>query len=648
MKKRKAIARQNRMNAVKQRHKKLEYRRRKAIKKRQQANRKKLTSEELPDDLVIISEGNPWYQSVEEDVADYDSVSIAAEEATIEEAIIEEAETDDLVYIDLQAPAKKEPEKKPSKKLRIALICSAAVLLIGGIIGFIIYQNSLVYKTCYVEAGISVGVSDFLRRPDAEAYFTENSDAIDTTVPGEYHLEIKTGFFAHPSTLYVQDTIAPVVEVQAVEVLYGDTYEASDFVADVTDVTETVISYYKEPDISQMGQQVVMIAVTDAGNNVTTAAAELMVTPVLPAISVEVGGEAPELSDFLLVDGDAKLITRLDKIDYTQLGVHTIKVKVDGKFYKSEMEIVDTVAPVFEVQSLEGFTMLEREAADFVTSAEDMTEITYSYETAPDFTYSGTQTVTIVATDEGGNQTLQQAELTLENDTEAPKFTRANDFTVYIGDSISYKSQVKVKDNCEEGLELTVDSSAVNRDVAGTYPVVYTATDAAGNTTSVTINMTIKKHAYDEAELYAMIDPILARIITDDMSQYDKTWAIFTYIKGHVGYISYSEKGDWIKSACEGLLTGRGDCYVYASLSKAMLTRAGITNMDIQKIQVGDSMHFWNLVDIGDGHGWYHFDTTPRKDRPTIFLWDEATLTDYSDRHNKSHNYDRSLYPTVY
>ena len=131
------------------------------------------------------------------------------------------------------------------------------------------------------------------------------------------------------------------------------------------------------------------------------------------------------------------------------------------------------------------------------------------------------------------------------------------------------------------------------------------------------------------------------------MTTLEKTRAIFDYVKGHIGYISFSEKGDYVRAAYEGFTTGRGDCYVYASASKVLLTRAGITNMDIERIPAGTTMHYWNLVDVGDGWGWYHFDTTPRKDRPVIFLWDDTKMKQYSDTHNNSHNYDRSRYPVI-
>ena len=193
-----------------------------------------------------------------------------------------------------------------------------------------------------------------------------------------------------------------------------------------------------------------------------------------------------------------------------------------------------------------------------------------------------------------------------------------------------------------------MDSGSVNLNAAGTYPVTYNAVDYAGNTTSVTVNVTVKERVYTEEVVYSLADSILAQIITDNMTQRDKAYAIFKYVKAHVSYLDSSEKGNWLKAAYSGLAYGRGDCYVYASVSKALLTRAGITNMDIERIPSGNTLHYWNLVDIGDGHGWYHFDTTPRRpDRPNIFLWTDSQITEYSNTHYNSHNYDRSKYPKI-
>ena len=66
--------------------------------------------------------------------------------------------------------------------------------------------------------------------------------------------------------------------------------------------------------------------------------------------------------------------------------------------------------------------------------------------------------------------------------------------------------------------------------------------------------------------------------------------------------------------------------------------------MDIEKIPA-KSMHYWNLIDIGEG--WHHFDACRRKDGSTFFYKTDAELMEYSDAHNKTHNYNRELYPEI-
>lgn len=546
---------------------------------------------------------------------------------------------------------KKKKAQRKRRAVHYVIPGLLGVFLIGLLIGVWVYERGLVFSVVHVEAGIPVSIADLLVKPDETAYFTEDSEKFDMAVPGEYHLKIHTGGFDHKCTLFVEDTTAPVVEAkELLNVEYGATCSPEDFIESIEDATATTISFVNQPDYGNMEEQEIELTVTDLGNNVVTVQSKLRVSRVITYLELEAGSAAPTAKDFMISESDSMGIIRtdLEEIDFKKVGEYPVVIEAEGVEYNSVIAVVDTIAPVFTTKDIEGYALVKRNAADFVVEDDniDITEVTFSFETEPDVTKIGTQTLTIIGTDEGGNTCTRTAKLTLKEDTEDPTIT-GGDFTVYLGDTISYKSKVSVKDNCMEDLDVKVDSSKVNTAAEGTYPVTYTATDAAGHTATLTVNMTIKKHTYDVNELNEMADGIIAKIITADMTQYDKAWAVFSYIRGHVSYISESEKGDWVRAAYEGLNTGKGDCYVYASVSKLLLTRAGITNMDIERIPSGNSMHYWNLVDIGDGHGWYHFDTTPRKDHPTIFLWDDATIKEYSDSHNNCHNYDRTKYPTI-
>lgn len=533
-------------------------------------------------------------------------------------------------------------KRKKAKRRCRRLIGLLLLLLVTGAAWF--YVDSLAYKVCRVEAGVAVSPSDFMKNEDPEAYFTENSQPFSTLEPGEYLVKVKSGLFTHSCTLIVEDTIPPKGEAVAVTLEVGSTCGADSFVTGIVDATAVTVTFVEEPDFAKAGSQSVQVCLTDRGGNETVLGTELFICPVVKEVTVEAGQEAPSLEDFVLAGNSAAFLSAVDTIDYTVVCDHPIKIQVDGESYTSILHIKDTIPPKVQVQDIEGFALLERSAEEFVVSVDDVTAVTASFKQEPDLGLIGTQTVTIVFTDDGGNTTEAQAKLTLFADTEPPVISGAKDLFVFVGDSVSYKRNVTVTDNCPDGVELTVDAAGVNVNAEGVYPVTYTAVDAAGNTASVTVNLTVSARMYDIETVNALADAVLAQIITPEMSDMDKVQAIYNYNKTHIAYISHSEKGDWVRAAYEGLAENKGDCYVYACTAKVLLTRAGIKNMDIAKIP-SRTEHYWNLVDVGDG--WYHFDTTPRKDHPTIFMWTDEEMMAYSAKHNNSHNYDHSLYPEV-
>lgn len=237
----------------------------------------------------------------------------------------------------------------------------------------------------------------------------------------------------------------------------------------------------------------------------------------------------------------------------------------------------------------------------------------------------------------------QSAEVT---DTQAPAVS-ANDIEIETGSSISYRSAITYSDNVDstEDLTLAVDNTKVDTNQAGVYTAPFTVTDKAGNVASGSLTVTVKDPITpQEQEVYDLADEVLAEILTDDMDMEKKARVIYDWIRSNVHYINHSEKDSWVQGAKEGLVDGKGDCFVFASTAKVLLTRAGIPNMDVVKATTNPS-HYWNIIDIGDG--WYHYDTTPRKDGSEFFMWTDAELEAYSKEHDNCHNFDRSLYPEI-
>ena len=507
-----------------------------------------------------------------------------------------------------------------------------------------LYISNLAYRSCTVEAGVEVSASDFIKDGDPLAFFTEDSQPFDITVPGEYRVRVQSGCFSHRATLYIQDTIPPTVQPATAYLLPGETCSPEDLLGHVSDVTQVTATFAKEPDFSLFGSQKADVIVTDAGGNSTTVSSEIFISRVRYELAWEAGSLPPAAEDFLLSGSSASFITDVESLNLNTVANYEISISVDGEEYASVLHVVDTVPPKAEVQDISGFMLVERRAEDFVISVDDVTAVTAAFVEEPDLTLEGTQELELSLTDEGGNSVLLPVTLTLYPDTEPPEIAGIHDLALLIGESLAYRKGLRVTDNCPEGLNLEIDSSGVNLNQEGVYQAVYTATDLAGNSTTATITVTVRPWEHSEDELNSLADGVLARIINPNMSQRDILDAIYNYITSNVLYIDHSEKGNWSQAAYEGLSQHRGDCYVFACTAKLLLTRAGIENMDIGKSDEY-SNHYWNLVDIGDG--WYHFDCTPRVDHPRIFLWTDAQLQTYSNNHHHSHDYDRSLFPEI-
>jgi len=126
-----------------------------------------------------------------------------------------------------------------------------------------------------------------------------------------------------------------------------------------------------------------------------------------------------------------------------------------------------------------------------------------------------------------------------------------------------------------------------------------------------------------------MADQVLRRIIKKNWPDKKKAKAIYRYVRGRCGYVQNAAHRDWRVTALHGLRYQSGDCYTYYSVSRLLLTRAGISNVMIKRYPAPRGMrHYWNLVYVNGG--WYHFDTTPRQRRAVFCLWTDAQLSAYS------------------
>lgn len=370
--------------------------------------------------------------------------------------------------------------------------------------------------------------------------------------------------------------------------------------------------------------------------------------PVLRTVTVEAGAQDFQTADFLRRDVDAEFVTDMSQVDTSHVGEQKVVLDAGGKERTSTLVVQDTTAPKAQPETAMINIDGDLSADELVTDIDDATDVTCSFKEKPDLSQEGTVPVTVILTDEGGNTAEVDSEVEVIVDTEPPVIDGVAPLEGFIGDPVSYKSEITVTDNCDKEVDLEVDNSDVDTETPGTYDVRYTATDKAGNTAEAETTITIKEkpdNYVEPEEVYAEADEVLAEITTDDMTLKEKARAIYDWCRANIGYISTSDKDSWTNGAHQGFTQHQGDCFIFFSTAKALLTEADIPNIDVVKSDTSHSRHYWSLINCGDG--WYHFDTTPRTGGGEFFMLTDEELLSYSASHNNSHIFDQSLYPAT-
>ena len=221
------------------------------------------------------------------------------------------------------------------------------------------------------------------------------------------------------------------------------------------------------------------------------------------------------------------------------------------------------------------------------------------------------------------------------------------DQKVLLGTAASFRKNVWAEDARDGAVDVYVDSSAVNLNALGTYPLVYSAVDASGNAASVTVYVTVAD--YDEDTVRAYADAVLAQILPWGGTEREKAKAIYDYVSQSVRYSTSTSylMGQYWRAAYSAFTTYAGNCYIYYAMSSVLLTRAGIENIMISRNDPNHP-HYWNLVKVGGN--WYHFDTCPHYAGFDLysFLLTDAEVIDYSTYQVAGYyNFDASLYPAT-
>ena len=268
---------------------------------------------------------------------------------------------------------------------------------------------------------------------------------------------------------------------------------------------------------------------------------------------------------------------------------------------------------------------------------------------------SGENEISVIYTPKDGKKQTVTVRVTLIEDVEKPQIHGAKDLMAYVGDTaVAYYGGVTVTDNCHGEVKLKVNSSAVDLSAEGEYPVIYYATDHAGNVSMAEVTLHVYKEKITLEMLYAVVDPLIQQFGLMNMEKADQVRAIFQFVHtdARIVYVDTSDKTDWVREAYFCLQNRKGDCFSYFSVSKAFFERLGIENLDVQRLPgFTDDTHYWSMVNIAESNEnplWYHYDATRiREVSYSGALLTDAQVDAFSEIRSYWYYYDRAKYPAT-
>lgn len=163
--------------------------------------------------------------------------------------------------------------------MKKSVVIAGTVLCFAALAGACTYfhireQRTHIKPEVCIETGSEILLEDFLVQPLTGASFYTDITQIDTAVPGSYLLEISYEDlgteFRREAVLSVVDTTAPTGEALPQVIYTGQLPAPEDVVANVEDLARVSVTYKTEPDVSQPGEYVFEVLLTDESGNEKT------------------------------------------------------------------------------------------------------------------------------------------------------------------------------------------------------------------------------------------------------------------------------------------------------------------------------------------------------------------------------------------
>ena len=291
------------------------------------------------------------------------------------------------------------------------------------------------------------------------------------------------------------------------------------------DITDQIV-VAGSVDVNEAGSYQITYNVTDSdGNEATEVIREIEVVDDISPVIVIIGDnpvqheQGTEYVDSGATasdnnDGDiTENIQTENSVNSSVAGSYTVTYSVvdsSGNSHQAVRDVIvsDTTAPIItligdaEVNLEFGESYVDAGATATDAADGDLTDSIVVVNNV-DTSSCGTYTVTFNVSDAAGNAATEVVRTVTIADDEAPVISLVGDSSVTIDYGAAYTEQgASVTDNLDEDVSVVV-SGTVDSMQSGTYVITYTATDACGNSTTVTRDVIVSLPVADDFDVFS-------------------------------------------------------------------------------------------------------------------------------------------------
>ena len=363
-----------------------------------------------------------------------------------------------------------------------------------------------------------------------------SNNNVDTSKVGTYHVtytitDVDGNVGTKTIAIRVTDsgsgtsTTAPILTAEDVTLQQGDNWDSTRYAnaygQQPTDVVK--LSATGDVDTSKIGTYKVTYTATNQNNETTT---KTITVTVVASTKDTVPPVIENTSDYSFVtgstfdplqqgvtaydahDGNVKVSVKSSDVDMSKAGVYHVTYEatdVAGNTSTKTITVTvtglsDNTVPTITASDLtieKGSTFDPLKGVSAVDDVDGKTDVVVASNPV-DTSKPGSYTVVYTATDKSGNKATKSVVVKVvdktSTDTTKPTIS-ASDVELSSNAAFDPMKGVSATDDVDGSVPVTIISNDVNTSVKGVYHITYQASDAAGNTTTKTITVTVTKNA---------------------------------------------------------------------------------------------------------------------------------------------------------